>query len=114
MDWKHAKAVLFALVSAWQKAPGRPLTSDVVLREGWPGERMQRKAGLSRVYVTLARLRDLGLRELILNARGGYLLDPLQIIMVSASSEAGTWLYDRSPRAPCPMPSVSAGSIQSG
>jgi hypothetical protein len=68
------------------------------------------------VYVTLTRLRDLGLRELILNERGGYLLDPSQTITLS-SSEDRLWLDEvASPQRatgsepPPHMPSACAGA----
>jgi predicted ATPase len=84
-DRQHAKATLRALLQAWRNAPGKPLATDDVLRAAWPGERVNKRAGASRVYVTISMLRDLGLRELILSAEeGGYLLNPSHSIAVGA------------------------------
>jgi hypothetical protein len=81
-DRQHARAALRALVRARQDSPGRSLSTDDVLREAWPGERVRKRAGAMRVYVTISTLRDLGLRDLLVNGEGGYQLDPLQSIAV--------------------------------
>jgi predicted ATPase len=81
-DRQHARAALRALLRARQDAPGRALSTDDVLREAWPGERVRKRAGAMRVYVTISTLRDLGLRDFLVNGEGGYLLDPLQSIVV--------------------------------
>jgi predicted ATPase len=85
---QHARAALRALLRARVDSPGRPLSTDDVLREGWPGERVGKRPGAMRVYVTISTLRDLGLRDLLVNGEGGYLLDPLQLISVAAKEGA--------------------------
>ncbi len=74
-DRQHARAALRALLRARQDAPGRSLSTDDVLREAWPGERVRKRAGAMRVYVTISTLRELGLRDLLVSAERGYLLE---------------------------------------
>ena len=57
-------------------AAGRALSLDDLLEAGWPGERVLPEAGANRVYVAVATLRKLGLRDLLLSRDDGYLLDP--------------------------------------
>jgi predicted ATPase len=95
-DRQHAKATLRALLEAWREAPGRVLGTDDVLASAWPGERIHKRAGASRVYVTIGRLRDLGLRGLILRVAGGYMLDPTQLIAVGARGAAERAVAPRS------------------
>jgi tetratricopeptide (TPR) repeat protein len=89
-DRQHARAILRALLQARLRSPGRPLATDDVLRAAWPGERLVKRAGTNRVYVTISLLRDLGLRELVLSAEGGYMLDPRHPIAVGAADDADT------------------------
>ncbi len=56
--------------------PGAAVTSEDLQEAGWPGEKMQREAGMHRVRVAVASLRKLGLRDLLLHRDEGYLLDP--------------------------------------
>lgn len=53
-----------------------PLGLDDVLEAGWPGEKMSPESGARRVYVTINRLRKLGLGELLLTTGDGYALAP--------------------------------------
>ncbi len=71
-----ALARLFsALIAARRATPGAPLSTSALLKAGWPGERVQAKAGAIRVRVSIAKLRSLGLGER-LRSDGGYFLDP--------------------------------------
>lgn len=80
---KPVRLLLLRLIDEHAKAPGHPLTVDDLLAAGWPGERVLRDAGASRVYVALGTLRKLGLRDVIISRDGGYLLDPqVKIIVV--------------------------------
>jgi hypothetical protein len=49
---------------------------DALVKATWPGERILPQAALSRVYVTVLMLRNLGLRTILVQRDGGYLLDP--------------------------------------
>ena len=83
---KPVRLLLLRLIQEHAKKPGSPLTVDDLLAAGWPGERVIRDAGASRVYVALGTLRKLGLRDVILSREGGYLLDPLvKIVVVGAA-----------------------------
>jgi hypothetical protein len=73
----HERALLLALASARIEAPGRSLARAELLSAGWPGERIRpQRAAANRLYVAVSALRQLGLRDLLRSARGGYLLDP--------------------------------------
>jgi hypothetical protein len=68
--------IVHALASRRLDEPGRGFTCDELLSIGWPGERMLRKSAKNRVYVTVSRLRRLGLGEALVVRDGVYLLDP--------------------------------------
>ena len=67
--------LLRALVAAHREAPGRALAIAELFEAGWPGERIQAESAAGRVYVALTALRNLGLRDLLQRADGGYRLD---------------------------------------
>lgn len=60
---------------------------DEILAAGWPGERPVGESGPNRVYVALATLRRLGLREFLLTHEGGYLLDPAVPLLLAADAQ---------------------------
>jgi hypothetical protein len=81
---RAVRLVLKRLVDARLESPATPLTVDDLLAAGWPGERVLRDAGASRVYVALGTLRKLGLRDVIVSRDGGYYLDPrVEVLVVS-------------------------------
>ncbi|APR82635.1 transcriptional regulator, LuxR family, putative [Minicystis rosea] len=72
---RHAvRLVLWALVRQHLDRPGKALSQDALVRVGWPGEQMGRRAALNRLNVTLSALRKLGLRDRIDNQWNGYQL----------------------------------------
>lgn len=71
-----ARRLLQRLATERERCPGRALSPDVLFEAGWPGDRSRRTAARNRVHVTLAALRQLGLREVLLRQGPGYLLDP--------------------------------------
>src|SRR6185295_345913 len=71
----NLKRLLVALTQHRIGAPGEPLSLEAVFRGGWPGERADSRSAANRARVALARLRKVGLGELLLT-RGGYYLDP--------------------------------------
>ncbi|MCB9727443.1 MAG: hypothetical protein H6746_03050 [Deltaproteobacteria bacterium] len=73
------RRVLMALVDR-HEAGGPALTMWDLLEAGWPGERPLLEAGSNRVYVSLSRLRQLGLRDLIERHEDGYRLTPTTCI----------------------------------
>ena len=79
---RAVRLVLKRLIDERLASPGNALTVDDLLAAGWPGERVLREAGASRVYVALGTLRKLGLRDVILSRDGGYHLDPLVQVLV--------------------------------
>ncbi len=74
------RRVLDALVERRIASPGEALSLDDVLAAGWPGERVGYEAAANRVYVALATLRKLGLRDLVASTDAGYLIPPTQAI----------------------------------
>lgn len=70
------RGVLRGLADLRVRAPGEPMNLDDVLEAGWPGELMSPESGARRVYVTINRLRKLGLGELLLTTGDGYMLAP--------------------------------------
>lgn len=85
---RNVRLVLKALVDRHASNPGDPLSVDDLLAAGWPGEKVLREAGASRVYVALGTLRKLGLRDAIKSRDGGYLLDPeLKVVVTKPTSQ---------------------------
>lgn len=70
------RRILLALVDKHQTAEGEPLTVWDLLQAGWPGENPSREAGANRVYVAVASIRQLGVRDLIERFDDGYRLSP--------------------------------------
>lgn len=79
--------ILIALATLRVESPGEPLSLDEVIRAGWPGERIGDEAAANRVRVALATLRKLGLRQAIVTARGGYLLDPAIVVDIEPAPD---------------------------
>jgi predicted ATPase len=70
------RLILLHLTELRRAAPGRSVDVDALQRAGWPGEKMNPSAGANRVYVTLNKLRKLGLEGVLIRDDLGYLLDP--------------------------------------
>lgn len=76
-----------ALVRHRLDAPGRPLAIEALLAAGWPGERVPPKVGKDRLHTSIAALKELGLRGLLLSRADGWLLDPdVPLHIVAATS----------------------------
>ena len=73
---KILRSILVALMSLRLEKPGKGITTTGIQAIGWPGDKMLAEAARNRVYVAVLALRDVGLREFILNEDGRYLLDP--------------------------------------
>ena len=69
-------------------APGEPVSTEEVIRAGWPGEKIGAEAALNRAYVALATLRKKGLRDVIVSSGGGYEITQA-IVVRRVSSELG-------------------------
>lgn len=80
--------VLSALVRSRVAAPDATVSLDALVAAGWPGEKLLADSGANRVYVAIATLRRLGLRDVIERREGGYRLAP----------EVATELLDTPPR----------------
>lgn len=70
------RRLLHALVVQRLDAPGQALSTDALIEAGWPGEYMLPEAGANRLYVSIKRLRSLGIDAILITDSSGYLLDP--------------------------------------
>jgi len=77
------RRILVRLASQRVQRPRVPLTAEQLVATGWPDEKMSRDSASNRLYVTLNRLRGLGLRELLVAEGGGYYLDPSALVRMS-------------------------------
>ena len=59
----------------WPMA-GQTLRLEALFEAGWPGESIAYESLRNRVHVNLARLRSLGLKEVLVRTESGYFLDP--------------------------------------
>lgn len=70
------RRLLTAFADAREARPGEGLPMEALIAAGWPGEQILPHAAANRVYVAIATLRKLGLRDLLHSHEDGYLLDP--------------------------------------
>jgi hypothetical protein len=57
------------------REPGEPLTVQDLITIAWPDERMLPRAGKLRVWNVITRLRNLGLRDVLVTRGDGYMID---------------------------------------
>jgi hypothetical protein len=67
------------------RAPESALTAYDLVAAGWPADRVAPLAGTNRVYVALALLRKLGLKQVIERTSDGYRLDARVPIVLARS-----------------------------
>jgi hypothetical protein len=67
-----------------------PLTTAELLEAGWPGEQPIFEAGQNRVYVSVNRLRGVGLREVLERSGDGYRLVPGTIVRIEGEPLGAT------------------------
>ena len=77
--------MVLALATARADAPGTPLSWEELLAAGWPKESPRVEAAKNRVYVGVASLRSMGLRDVLQSRDAGYLFDANEL----ARSDAG-------------------------
>lgn len=68
--------LLDVLVERRLETPGVPLSFEVLIEAGWPGERVLMLPAQNRVRVAVTTLRNMGLRRVLIFREGGHLLDP--------------------------------------
>jgi len=78
------RRLLLALVEARVQAPGQTTGVDALFERAWRGERATHESSRQRVYVAIAALRDLGLRELLQHDLDGYRIDPDVSVVMEA------------------------------
>ncbi len=79
------RRLLWALARAHGERRGRALGAAELFGIGWPGQNIQPDSAATRVRVAIATLRKLGLRDILLTAEDGYLLEPAHTIRVEAA-----------------------------
>jgi len=80
---KNLRNLLHALAENRVAAPGAALATEALLASGWPGERVLHEAGVNRVRVAIAALRQLGLRDVMRSEGDGYFFDPSVAITIA-------------------------------
>lgn len=84
---RAARLILRRLAMHRLHSPGEALALGKLFEAGWPGERISEGAANNRVYVTLTKLRKLGLYGLLQSRDDGFLLDPAANVLMEASTE---------------------------
>lgn len=87
------RKLLEMLVRQRIRQPGLPVSPAQLVRQAWPEQPTTTNASLNRLYVSVLRLRELGLGDAIVKVEGGYLLSavvPIQVGHVSARTDATT------------------------
>ena len=82
-----AALVLKRLALERLRRPGVPVSAQVLVRAGWPDERILPKAAKNRLHVTIARLRQLGLSSILVHDPEGYMLDPREALRLAEPGE---------------------------
>jgi len=72
---QHIGALLLTLALHRIVMPETSVSTESLIRAGWPGEKLLKAAAAVRVRVALATLRKIGLRSLLSRRSGGYFLD---------------------------------------
>ncbi|MFO0559477.1 MAG: FHA domain-containing protein [Polyangiales bacterium] len=75
--------ILRALVVSHELDASRTLSVEELVDAGWPGEKLLFDSGSNRVYVAIATLRKLGLRDSIERREGGYRIVKRGAILIS-------------------------------
>lgn len=70
------RRILAHLVDLRLTEPGRAATVVELVAVGWPGENPRAESGAERVYTAIRTLRAFGLKELLIQRDGGYVLEP--------------------------------------
>lgn len=70
------RRILVRLARQRVQQPGVPIPAAALIAAGWPDERMSTASAQNRLYVTINRLRQLGLGEHLQLVDGGYRFDP--------------------------------------
>jgi tetratricopeptide (TPR) repeat protein len=86
---RSAEWRLVLALAAHRIAPDAPsLSADALVAAGWPGERLSPESAKNRLHVALAKLRKLGLRDVLLRYVDGYALSPgLVVLRLQSESE---------------------------
>src|SRR5262249_5874712 len=84
---RSARLILARLARLRVESPGKGLPLDALFAVGWPGERIARSAAKNRVYVTITKLRQLGLAGLLQSRDDGFLLAPEGVVLEAVRDE---------------------------
>ena len=70
------RRILVRLARQRVQQPGTPIAVEALIAAGWPDERMSTASAQNRLYVTINRLRQLGLGDTLELVDGGYRFSP--------------------------------------
>src|SRR5262249_14706511 len=83
------RRMVLALAQHRLAKPGLARHWEELVEVAWPGQHPTPESARNRVYVAIANLRNLGLREALLTHDEGYLIDPaLPLTLVEQAPEA--------------------------
>jgi predicted ATPase len=82
------RRLVLTLAHARAARPGEASSLTALFEDAWAGERASYEASCRRVYVAIAKLRELGLRDVLLRDVGGYLLDPMVPLVFSPQQDS--------------------------
>jgi tetratricopeptide (TPR) repeat protein len=70
-----ARRILGALAHKRVEAPGDAMTTQELVDVGWPDEVLVPESGARRIYMTISRMRDMGLEDVLETIDEGYRID---------------------------------------
>jgi hypothetical protein len=70
------RRILRALVDRRFMACGEPMSAVEVVEAGWPEAVLTAESGAQRTYVTISRMRAMGLKGVLETVDDGYLINP--------------------------------------
>ena len=70
-----ARRILAALAERRVEAPGEALSTQELVDIGWPDEVLVPESGARRIYMTISRMRDMGLEDVLETVDDGYQID---------------------------------------
>ena len=70
------RRLLQRLLKAHHETPGQGIGFEVLREAAWPGDKCKPDSAANRLYVALTRLRDRGLRGIVVRREDGWLLAP--------------------------------------
>jgi hypothetical protein len=80
--YRALSLILLELVKQRLLRPGHPVSREMLISAGWPGEKIRIEAARNRIKSAIASLRRGGLKDILQHASEGYCLDASVPILV--------------------------------